>query len=174
MAPVRRAAIDAAIARIVREIYPLVSTVPAGYSMPILAAIVRAGLGLLVTRTEYGAAFAASGFALETDLPALAVVVTSPGVYGLTPALHAAWVNRLPLIVLSGETSLPGSVQCGNGIDGPSVTRVTAPLCAWAADIVLPDALPGALARAVRVAATQRRPVHLNVPVHVASAEVSS
>lgn len=170
----RRPAIDVALSLIAEEVNPVVPTVPGGYDMPLLRGVLRAGLRLLVSRSELGAALIGSGYAWETGRPSLVVVITSPGVYGTMQALHAASVNHSPLVLLSGETSIPGSVQCGDGVDGPSTTRVTAPLCAWSVDITRPEILPGAMSRAVRIAATLKRPVHLNVPVHVASAEVAA
>jgi thiamine pyrophosphate-dependent acetolactate synthase large subunit-like protein len=88
-------------------------------------------------------------------------------------ALHYACVSRVPLVLLSGESSLPGSAQAGDGVGGPCVTRVTAPLTAWSADVARPSELPRALQRAVCVAAHEARPVHLNVPTHVAACELS-
>jgi acetolactate synthase-1/2/3 large subunit len=167
-------AIDLALSRVTPEVGRVVTTVPGGYDMPLIGAVLRAGLSLLVGKSELGAALIASGLAWESGRPNLVVVITSPGVYGTMQALHAAAVNRIPIVLLSGETSLAGSVQSGDGVDGPSVTRVTAPLCAWSADITRPETLPGALVRAVRMAASLARPVHLNIPVHVASAEVGS
>jgi acetolactate synthase I/II/III large subunit len=169
-----RSAIDAAMACVTREVNRVVTTVPGGYDMPLLMAAARAGLSVLVSRSEHGAALIGSGFAWETRRPSLVVVITSPGVYGTLQALHAASVNRVPLVLLSGETSIPGSVQCGDGLDGPSATRVTSPLTAWSADVNRPEALAGALSRAVRTARETQRPVHLNVPVHVASAEAAA
>lgn len=165
-------AIDVAMRQVVHEVNRIVTTVPGGYDMPLLIAASRAGLAVLVSRSEQGAALIGSGLAWETGRPSIVIVITSPGVYGTLQVLHAAAVNRVPLVLLSGETSIPGSVQCGDGLDGPSVTRVTSPLCAWSADVSRPDALPGALSRAVRMAGEVHRPVHLNVPVHVASAGV--
>jgi acetolactate synthase-1/2/3 large subunit len=167
-----RSAIDLAMARVAREVNRVVTTVPGGYDMALLFAASRAGLSLLVSRSEHGAALIGLGLAWETGRPSLVIVITSPGVYGTLQALHAASVNRVPLVLLSGETSIPGSVQCGDGLDGPSATRVTSPLCAWSADVSRPEALPGALSRAVRMASELERPIHLNVPVHVAGAEV--
>lgn len=168
-----RSAIDIAFAQIAREVNPVVTTVPGGYGMALLTGALRSGLSLVVSRSEIGAALIASGFAWETGRPSLVVVITSPGVYGTIQALHAAAVNRVPLVLLSGETSIPGSVQCGDGVDGPSTTRVTATLCAWSADVIRPSAVPGALRRAVRVASHLARPVHLNIPMDVAGAEVA-
>jgi thiamine pyrophosphate-dependent acetolactate synthase large subunit-like protein len=147
------------------------TVVPGGYNMAMIAAAHQLGFRLLVARSEAGAAWTAASIAWETQRPTLAVVITSPGVYGTLQAFHYAWVSRVPLVLLSGETSLAGSVQAGDGLGGPSVTRVTAALTAWSADVARPAELPAALLRAVRIAATCLRPVHLNVPVAVAAAE---
>jgi thiamine pyrophosphate-dependent acetolactate synthase large subunit-like protein len=168
--PLLRPAIEVALSGVASRVNRIVTTVPGGYDMAILVAVERAHLSLVVSGSELGAALIASGFAWETGRPSLVVTITSPGVYGTMQALHAAAVNRIPLVLLSGETSMPGSVQCGDGVDGPSVTRATSALCAWSADVTRPQSVPGAVSRAVRIAGALRRPVHLNIPVHVAGA----
>jgi acetolactate synthase-1/2/3 large subunit len=167
-----RSAIDAAISRVQGEVHSVATTVPGGYCMPILSALVRAGFRVVVAKSEAGAALIASGIAWETERPCLCVSITGPGVFGTMQALHGASVNRVPLVLISGESSLPGATQAGDGVDGPSTTQMTAPLCAWSARIDRPSALPGALLRAVRVASFHRRPVHIAIPVHVANAQV--
>lgn len=165
-------AIDVAIAGIAREVYPVVATVPGGYCMPILIAASRAGLRLLVTRSEAGAAMVASGIAWETGRPALVVTITGCGVFNVVSALSGASTNRVPIVLVSGECAIDHAVQSGDGIGGTSTVQVTAPLVAWAAVVTRPSALPGVLLRAVRMAATLRRPVHISVPLNVGAAEV--
>jgi acetolactate synthase I/II/III large subunit len=169
--PPRTTAMEVALRRIARDVHPTVPTVPGGYNVPMLAAAVRAGFRLLVARSEFGASWIGAAMAWETRRPVIVIVITSPGVYGTIQALHGAFVNRVPLILLSGEASLPGSVQGGSGFDGPSVTRVTTSLTAWSTDVTEPRLLPTALARAVLVASEARRPVHLNIPLHVGAGE---
>jgi acetolactate synthase I/II/III large subunit len=165
-------AIEAAMLCIAPEVHPVVPTVPGGYNMPILIAARRAGLTLLVTRTEAGAALVASGIAWETRCPTLVVTITGCGVYGAVQALGAASVNRVPIVLLSAECSLDNGVQSGDGVGGTSTVQVTAPLVAWSAQITRPADLPGALLRAVRTATTARRPVHLSIPIDVCDAQV--
>lgn len=169
-----RRAIDVGLSRVAPDVHPWVTTVPGGYNMVLVTAVTRAGLSLLVCKSEAGAALIGAGMAWESKKPCLVVTITSPGVYGTMQALHTASVNRIPLVLLSGETSIPGSIQSGEGVDGPAIARVTAPLCAWSADITRVEAVPGALLRAVRIAASASRPVHLNIPVDIASAECAS
>lgn len=165
-------AIEAALFQVRDSVHDTVLCVAGGYDMAILVAAEKVGFRLISARSEAGAAFTAASLAWDSGRPALVVAITSPGVYGTLQALHYAFVSRIPLVLLSGESSLAGSTQAGDGIGGPSVTRVTAPLTAWSADIVRPSELPRALARAVGTAAASSRPVHLNVPTHVAAAEV--
>ena len=167
-------AIDVAFSRVAAEVHPTVTTVPGGYNMALVMAVERAGMSLLVCRSEAGAGLISAGLAWESRRPCLVITITSPGVYGTMQALHLAHANRIPLVLLSGETSIPGSIQAGDGVDGPACTRMTAPLCAWSADITRPRAVPAALQRAVRLAASLGRPVHLNIPVDVAAAEVGA
>jgi acetolactate synthase-1/2/3 large subunit len=166
-------AISLALLRIQKEVNQTVMVVPGGYDMPMIAAAYQLGFRLIVARSESGAAWMAAALAWETQRPTVILAITSPGVYGTIQAFHYAYVSRVPLVLVSGESSLAGSVQAGDGVGGPSVTRVTAPLTAWSADVTRPAELPGALLRAVRIAATSSRPVHLNVPVSVAAAQVA-
>jgi thiamine pyrophosphate-dependent acetolactate synthase large subunit-like protein len=171
---IRRAitAIEAGMASIACEVHPIVPTVPGGYCMPILIAARLAGLEPIVARSEAGAAMIASGIAWESGLPTLVVTITGCGVFGVVPALSIASVNRIPLVLVSGECSTDDAVQSGDGMGGgPSIVTVTAPLVAWAAHIARPAAVPGALLRAVRMAATLRRPVHISIPMNVCNAE---
>jgi thiamine pyrophosphate-dependent acetolactate synthase large subunit-like protein len=166
-------AIEAGLEQVQRDVHSTLLAVAGGYDMAIIAGAERLGYSIIGARSESGAAFIAAALAWETQRPVLLVVITSPGVYGTLQALHYACVSRIPLVLLSGEASLPGSAQAGDGVGGPSVTRVTAPLTAWSADIARPDELPRALSRAVGIATHEARPVHLNVPTHVAACELA-
>jgi thiamine pyrophosphate-dependent acetolactate synthase large subunit-like protein len=166
-------AIDAGLARVQPDVHPTLLAVAGGYDMAMIAGAQSLGYTVIGARSEGGAAFIAAALAWDTERPVLLIVITSPGVYGTLQALHYAYVSRVPLVLLSGESSLPGSAQAGDGVGGPSVTRVTAPLTAWSADIARPGELPCALQRAVAIAMGEARPVHLNVPTHVAACEIS-
>jgi acetolactate synthase I/II/III large subunit len=172
MSTSKKSAIEAAMACIASEVHPVVPTVSGGYCMPILIAASRAGLKPMLTRSEAGAGMVASGIAWESGLTTIFVTITSCGVLGAMQSLSAAWVNRIPIVLVSGECSTDDAVQSGDGIGGTSIVHVTAPLVAWAAHISRPSAVPGALLRAVRMAGTLRRPVHISLPMNVCNAEV--
>ena len=159
----------AALVGIVDAVHALVPTVAGGNNMPLIEAAYAVGLKPVPTRSEIGAGFMANGIAWESKLPTLCLVITSVGVYGLIQALYAASVNRRPVVVVSGEVSGIGcgSVQAGEGWDGPSVTQVTRPFTAWSVDVFRADLAIRALRRGVRLAAETSLPVHINLPLKV-------
>jgi thiamine pyrophosphate-dependent acetolactate synthase large subunit-like protein len=161
-----------ALAAVVGDVHELVPVVAGGNDMPWIEAAYEVGLTPIHTRSEAGAAFAANGIAWESGLPTLCIVITSVGVYGAIQALYAASVNRRPVVLLSGEVARAGSgsVQAGDGWDGPSVVDLTRPLTAWSFQVSVPELVERALRRAVALARERRMPVHLNVPLGVQKA----
>jgi acetolactate synthase I/II/III large subunit len=159
----------AALARVVDAVHPVVPSVAGGNNMPLLEAAYAIGLRPVHPRSEAGAGFMANGIAWESKLPTLCFVITSVGVYGVIQALYAASVNRRPVVLVSGEVSGIGcgSVQAGEGWDGPSVTQATRPFTAWSVDAFRADLAVRALERAVMLAGETRLPVHVNIPLKV-------
>jgi acetolactate synthase I/II/III large subunit len=159
----------AALQQVRAEAHSLVPVVAGGNDMPLLEAAYALGYRPIPTRSELGAGFVANGIAWESGRPTLCLVITSVGVYGLMQALHAAFVNRRPVVVISGEVAGIGcgSVQAGEGWDGPSVTQVTRALTSWSFDATTPELAVRALRRGVALAAADQRPVHINVPLAV-------
>lgn len=159
----------AALAQIVDAVHPVVPCVAGGNNMPLIEAAYAVGLRPVHPRSEAGAGFMANGIAWESKRPTLCLVITSVGVYGLIQALYAACVNRRPVVVISGEVSGVGcgSVQAGEGWDGPSVTQATRPFTAWSVDALRADLAVRAVRRAVLLAQESRLPVHVNIPLKV-------
>lgn len=160
---------SAALDQVREQVHPLVPVVAGGNDMPLLEAAHALHFRLVPTRSELGAGFLANGIAWESGQPTLCLVITSVGVYGLMQALHAAFVNRRPVVVISGEVAGAGcgSVQAGEGWDGPSVTQATRGLTVWSFDATTPDLAVRALPRGVALAAASKRPVHINMPLAV-------
>jgi acetolactate synthase-1/2/3 large subunit len=159
----------AGLRQIVDDVHRLVPTVAGGNNMPLIEAAYAVGLMPVHPRSEAGAGFMANGIAWESNRPTLCLVITSVGVYGLMQALYAASVNRRPVVVVSGEVSGIGcgSVQSGEGWDGPSVTTATRPFTAWSFDALTADLAIRALRRAVLLAREASLPVHVNIPLKV-------
>jgi thiamine pyrophosphate-dependent acetolactate synthase large subunit-like protein len=164
-----RTVATAAFSGVVDAVARWVPCVAGGNDMPLIEAAYAVGLTPVHPRSEAGAGFMANGIAWESKLPTLCIVITSVGVYGLIQALYAACVNRRPVVVVSGEVSGTGagSVQAGDGWDGPSVTQATRPFTAWSIDALGPEQAIRGLRRAVLLAQHERLPVHINIPLRV-------
>jgi thiamine pyrophosphate-dependent acetolactate synthase large subunit-like protein len=163
----------AALEGVLGQVHRLVPAVAGGNDMPLIEAAHALDLDLVHTRSEAGAGFLANGIAWESGLPTLCIVITSVGVYGAIQALYAAFVNRRSLVLLSGEVAGIGcgSVQAGEGWDGPSVTQLTRPLTAWSFDASSPELAVRSVRRGVALARERRLPVHLNLPLSVQNSE---
>ena len=159
----------AALEQVVELVHRLVPSVAGGNNMPLIEAAYATGLVPVHPRSEVGAGFMANGIAWESKQPTLCIVITSVGVLGLMQALYAAFVNRRPVVVLSGEVSATGrgAVQAGDGWDGPSVTQATRPFTAWSVDAVSAELAVRGLRRAVLLAAETMLPVHINIPLDI-------
>ena len=159
----------AALAGVVGEVARWVPSVAGGNNMALIEAAYTVGLLPVHPRSEAGAGFMANGIAWESKLPTLCLVITSVGVYGLMQALYTASVNGRPVVVVSGEVSGIGcgSVQAGDGWDGPSVTVATRPFTAWSIDTNSGELAIRGLRRAVRIAKEKSLPVHVNIPLKV-------
>jgi thiamine pyrophosphate-dependent acetolactate synthase large subunit-like protein len=159
----------AALAQIVDAVHPVVPCVAGGNNMPLIEAAYAVGLRPVHPRSEAGAGFMANGIAWESNRPTLCLVITSVGVYGLIQALYVACVNRRPVVVVSGEVSGVGcgSVQAGEGWDGPSVTQATRPFTVWSVDALRADLAIRAVRRALLLAQETSLPAHVNIPLNV-------
>lgn len=162
----------ASLAAVAGDVHALVPTVAGGNDMPLIEAAYRVGLTPIHTRSEAGAAFVANGIAWESGRPTLCIVITSVGVYGAMQALYSASVNRRPVVLVSGEVGATGagSVQAGDGWDGPSVVDATRALTAWSFHAGAPELVVRGLRRAVALARERRLPVHINIPLGVQKA----
>ncbi|MET0790799.1 MAG: thiamine pyrophosphate-binding protein [Polyangiaceae bacterium] len=160
---------SAALGQVLSDVHRFVPSVAGGNNMPLIEAAYEIGLVPIHSRSEAGAGFMASGIAWESQCPTLCIVITSVGVLGLMQALYTAFVNRRPIVVVSGEVSAigRGSVQAGDGWDGPSVTQATRPFTAWSVDALSADLAVRGLVRAVILARETSLPVHINIPLNV-------
>lgn len=158
-----------ALADVANLVHPIVPCVAGGVNMPLIEAVSVVGLTPVFPKSELGAGGIANGLAWQSGLPVLCIVITSAGMYGLIQALYAASVNRRPVVLISGEVAAvgKGSVQAGDGWDGPSVTAVTRNLTCWSVDAWTADLARRAVSRGVLLARQELRPVHINVPLSV-------
>ncbi len=120
-------------------------------------------------RNEQGAGFMAEGWARATGEVGVAVVISGPGVTNASTALGQCYADSLPMLLISAE---PDSHTIGKGWgvlhEITEQRRVTEPLTALSVTAQRASDVPGFLARAFSIFASQRpRPVHISLPLDV-------
>ncbi|MDX1400466.1 MAG: 5-guanidino-2-oxopentanoate decarboxylase [Kiloniellales bacterium] len=125
-------------------------------------------------RHEQGAGFMADGYARVTGKPAVALVISGPGVTNALTAVGQAYADSVPLLLISADAA---SNSLGKGWGSlhevPDLTAVTRPLTAMSATALRPEDVPELLAQAFSVFASERpRPVHIAIPLDVQAMRV--
>lgn len=102
----------------------------------------------------------------------LVYVTSGPGLTNLITGVSAAFEERVPIFVLSGNvsTSLRGRGAVQDGYEsGVPVTRMLEAVTARSVTVMKPDEVIPAILELDALARETRRPVHLNIPIDVSS-----
>lgn len=133
----------------------------------LVAAFGRAGRPAFVqTRHEEMAAFAATGFAKFSGRIGVCAATSGPGAIHLLNGLYDAKLDHAPVLALVGQTARGArGVGFQQEIDLQSLFKDVA--SEYLVEIDVPDQLPAALDRAIRVAMTRSAPAVVIVPADV-------
>jgi acetolactate synthase-1/2/3 large subunit len=151
-------------------------TVPGGTAVPLLEAISRRPVRVVVSKDEGGAAFAADGYAWASGKPGVVVTIGGPGVTNALTALACSRAQKNPVILVSGEVSTAsmgrGAVQDGSEL-GLDVLAMSRPVSALSVLGDTPAKAVFGLFEAFRRAIHTRSPVHVSLPLDVQNARVA-
>lgn len=129
----------------------------------------------IVACNESGAGYAADGYARATGKFGPVLIIGGPGAFNAVGGVGAACADKVPLLVLTGETSTTeqglGSFQDSSGV-GVGDTRVFTSLTGFTQVVPSPAALPNYLRVAYEAMLGRQMPVHLGVPMDVQKAEI--
>jgi acetolactate synthase-1/2/3 large subunit len=150
---------DALAAAGVRVAY----TVPGESFLPLLDGLVGAGIRVVATRHEGGAAFMAAASAALSGHPTVVLATRAVGAANLAIGLHVAQADSLPVIALVGQVER--SVRGREAFQEVDLAATIGGYCRWAREVRDAAALPGILDEALRRATTGRPgPVLLSLP----------
>lgn len=146
--------------------------IPGGLCSPVFDAFREVpSFDVIYTRHEAMAGYAAIGHYVATGDPALAVTTGGPGLTNAITAVAAAFVDEVPMIVLSGETATTagsrGAFQDAttNALDAVAMMRT---VTRWSARVDSPQNIPGMIEQALMMATgPSPGPVYLALPVDV-------
>lgn len=145
---------------------------PGGEVLTLIDALEAAGIRFVLAKHENAAAFMAEGAWHRTRAPGILVATVGPGALNGVNAVANALQDRVPLIVLAGAVDADEAqtythqVLDQNAVFAP-ITKASFTLNAGAAHIIAD--------KAVSIAMEGRPgPVHIDVPITVATAQVTA
>ncbi|MFN3884486.1 MAG: thiamine pyrophosphate-binding protein [Rhodocyclaceae bacterium] len=96
--------------------------VPGSHILPVYDALYDSPIETVLVKHEQGAAFMACGEARATRRPAACITTAGPGATNLVTGIANAYVDKLPVLIITGETSTAifgkGGLQEASGEGG--------------------------------------------------------
>lgn len=145
---------------------------PGGEVLTIVDALEKAGIRFTLTRHENAAGFIAEGVHHRDGAPAILVATLGPGALNAVNVVANAHQDRVPMILLTGCVDADEALTYTHQVlDHQAVfrpvTKASFRLTAEGADIIADRAVTEAMA-------PRPGPVHIDVPIGVADAQVAA
>ncbi|MEX5504502.1 thiamine pyrophosphate-binding protein [Pseudomonas putida] len=135
-------------------------------------------LDVVACHHEQAAAIAAEAYCRINENIGVAMVTTGPGATNAVTAVAGAWIESVPLLVISGQVKradlLRGAPLRQKGVQEVDIVSVVEPITKYAVTIQQPEDIRRELERAVFVARDGRAgPVWIDVPLDVQGAPIN-
>ncbi len=126
----------------------------------------EAGIRMITTRHELGAAHMADGYARVSGKPGVALVVPGAGVYNAAAGVATAYARSSPVLLIAGQ--IPRG-QIGQDLGAihevANQAEVLRPVTKWRRQALRPREIPNAVSEAFRQMRSGRpRPVLIEIP----------
>jgi acetolactate synthase-1/2/3 large subunit len=143
--------------------------IPGVHTLALYDALHESTLTHILARHEQGIGFMADGYARATGEPAVALVITGPGVTNVATPIGEAYTDSSPVFVLSSNVERAHLDDMrGNLHDLKDQRAVMQAVTKWNARATQADDVAPLVAEGWRRMTTGRRlPVHLEVPIDV-------
>ncbi len=152
----------------------LVFGIPGTHSLELYRGLADGKLRHVLPRHEQGGGFMADGYARISGKPGVCFVITGPGVTNMTTPLGEAFLDAVPMLVIS-PVNPPTVARRNDGrlheiTDQAAVTR---PLTAFSETVACAGDVPELVARAFASFASDKpAPVHISIPLPVLGEQV--
>src|SRR5690606_20258664 len=139
----------------------------------------HAKLDVVACHHEQAAAIAAEAYGRVNENLGVAMVTTGPGATNAITAVAGAWIESVPLLVISGQVKradlLRGALLRQKGVQEVDIVSVVSPITKYAVTIERPEDIRRELEKAVFVARDGRAgPVWIDVPLDVQGAPIDA
>jgi acetolactate synthase-1/2/3 large subunit len=144
---------------------------PGGAILPTFDALYDAKLNFVLVRHEQGAGHMADGYARATGKPGVVIVTSGPGATNTVTALGTAYMDSIPMIVISGQVR---TYMIGNdAFQEADVTGIVRPVTKRAYLCKNVKDLPRIINEAFVLATTGRPgPVLIDLPADVTTSKI--
>lgn len=143
--------------------------IPGVHTLALYDALHSSSLTHILARHEQGAGFMADGYARATGDPAVALVITGPGVTNVATPVGEAYTDSSPMFVLSSNVEAAHlDAMRGNLHDLKDQRAVMRAVTKWNERATRASEVAPLVAEGWRQMTTGRRlPVHLEIPIDV-------
>jgi acetolactate synthase-1/2/3 large subunit len=143
--------------------------IPGVHTLALYDALHESSLTHILARHEQGAGFMADGYARATGNPAVALVITGPGVTNVATPIGEAYTDSSPVFVLSSNVESEHlDAMRGNLHDLKDQRAVMRAVTKWNDRATSASDVPRLVAEGWHaMVAGRRMPVHLEVPIDV-------
>jgi len=146
---------------------------PGAHILPVYDALYGSTIQAVLAKHEQGAAFMAGGYARASGRPAACIATAGPGATNLITGIANAYADKLPVLVITGETPThlfgKGGLQESSG-EGGSIdqTQLFRPITRYSMSVQRTDYLPQVLLQASKaLLSPSPGPVLLSIPFNV-------
>ncbi len=142
---------------------------PGAAICPFYDALLDSDINHILTRSEQGAAHAASGYSRVTGKTGVCVATSGPGATNLITGIATAYSDSIPMVAITGQVSLD---LIGRDVfQEADITGATEPFCKHNYLVKNVRDLPRIVKEAFHIASTGRPgPVLIDVPVDIQTA----
>ncbi|MDX0978530.1 5-guanidino-2-oxopentanoate decarboxylase [Sinorhizobium medicae] len=150
--------------------------IPGVHTVEMYRGLPRSGIRHFTPRHEQGAGFMADGYARATGKPGVCFIISGPGLTNIATAMAQAYGDSVPMLVIT-SVNPPGRLGSGEGHlhELPDQRQLGRQFTAFSHTILRADELAQVVARAFAVFASARpRPVHIELPVDLLTADASA
>ena len=144
---------------------------PGEENMHVLDALADSPIRFISVRHEQGAAFMANVYGRLTGRAGVCLATLGPGATNLTTGIADAFLDRAPLVAITGQTELRlVHKESHQFID---VVGSFAQITKWNTRVELPEVIPEVVRKAFKLAQTEKPgPTHIELPEDVAASEI--
>ncbi|MDD5155046.1 MAG: thiamine pyrophosphate-binding protein, partial [Candidatus Omnitrophica bacterium] len=149
---------------------------PGGGCMHLVDSLGKSGkLGYTCCLHEQAAAIAAEAYSQYTNNLGVVLVTTGPGATNAVTAVTGAWIDSIPLFVISGQVKRPDMIGDSGvrqmGVQEADIVSMAGPITKYAVSVLDPLSIRYHLEKALYFAKSGRPgPVWLDIPLDVQGA----